>query len=73
MLDAVECVIFTRSQFDDVEVNMIYQQIGNAYEVKVKWKKAGKTMDTITIQESDVEVVKQKVLLETERVLQSQK
>jgi hypothetical protein len=52
---------------------MIYQQIGNAYEVKVKWKKAGKTMDTITIQESDVEVVKQKVLLETERVLQSQK
>jgi hypothetical protein len=57
----------------DVEVNMIYQQIGNAYEVKVKWKKAGKTLDTITIQESDVEVVKQKVLLETERVLQSQK
>ena len=57
----------------DVEVNMIYQQIGNAYEVKVKWKKAGKTLDTITIQESDVEVVKQKVLLETERVLQTQK
>ncbi len=54
----------------DIEVNMIYQTVPNGYEIKLKWKKKGQTLESMTITEKELSALKERVLVETEKVLQ---
>ena len=61
--------IWGNHQQHDVEVNIIYQPVKEGYEVKVKWKRKGQTLDSMSFVDGDLQKIKEKILLETERVI----
>jgi predicted DNA-binding antitoxin AbrB/MazE fold protein len=43
--------------------------VKEGYEVKVKWKRKGQTLDSMSFVDGDLQKIKEKILLETERVI----
>ena len=61
--------IWGSNQQHDVEVNVIYQPVSQGYEVKVKWKRKGQTLHSITFVEGDLQKIRENILSETDRIL----